>query len=144
MPDDAATIRAALTRMNEAENAAQRLGLDAMIAIFDDILSEDWEGTTNDGPVHGRVEERESERAMFSAFPDYQRRFNTIIVEPPFAAFHWTFAGTHTDDFPGFPASGNRVEVSGISIVEFAGGRMRRSTLACDFTSFFAQMAKRG
>ncbi len=142
MTEDAATIRAALTRLNRAENSFATLGLEPMIAVFDDVLADDWEGTTNDGPLHGREEERASERMNWAAFPDYHRNFETVIIEPPLAAVRWTVTGTHTGDFPGFPASGNRVTVTGMSMFEFQGGRVCRSHLHVDMGGLGEQLAR--
>ena len=137
---DAEVIRAALLRLNNAENSYATLSLEPLIQVIDEVCAPNCEGSTNGDPLRGRDEDRETERAMFTAFPDYQRRFDTIVIEPPFAAVRWTTVGTHTQDFPGYPASGNRVTATGMSLFEFENGRVRRYFLHFDVGAFLAQL----
>ncbi len=79
----AAAIREALARLNAAENDLARLGVEGVIRVIDEVLGPNWEGGSNGQPDHGRAEERETERALFTAFPDYHRTLDDVVVEPP-------------------------------------------------------------
>jgi predicted ester cyclase len=139
-PQSAAAIREALMRMNEAENDLSRLGVERVIGVIDEIHAVNWESGGDDQPPHGRAEEHKTERAFFTAFPDYHRTFHNVVVEPPFAAFRWTMTGTHEGRFFGVPATGRAVRVSGMSMAEFEAGRVRRSWVSLDFSGLMGQL----
>ena len=64
-------------------------------------------------------------KALMSAFSDYKFNINNIFGEGDQLVKHWTFKGKHTGDFFGIPATGNRVEFSGSTIVRMsADGRI--------------------
>jgi len=125
-PQSAAAIRAALMGANRAENDLVRLGVEGVLAAWDGIISRDCEGATPGQPLRPHAEIREEDRAFYGAFPDYHRTFHDILVESPFAAVRWTMTGTQTGPFGGMPASGQRMRMSGMSLFEFEGGRVRR------------------
>jgi steroid delta-isomerase-like uncharacterized protein len=141
MSTDAATaIRTALMRLNEAENSLADLGVEGAIRRIDDVLATNWEGGANGGPDHNRAVEREVERAFFSAFPDYHRVFDDVLIDPPRAAVRWTLTGTHAGPFEGIEASGRSLRAQGMSLFEFEAGRVRRSWLYMDTAALLAQL----
>jgi len=56
--------------------------------------------------------------------PDWHTRLDDLVAEGDRVAARLTMTGTHSGDFWGFPASGNRVEFTGIFIVRIAGGKI--------------------
>jgi steroid delta-isomerase-like uncharacterized protein len=56
--------------------------------------------------------------------PDWHTRIDDLIAEGDKVVARITMTGTHTGDFWGFPASGNRVEFTGIYIVRIAEGKI--------------------
>ena len=144
MADDEQSIRDLIARLNEIENGAGAHGVDATIAGIDAVLSDDWMGSNNGAPIHDRIEERTSERALFTAFPDYHRSIDQLIVDPPFVAFQWTMTGTNTGPFRTLPPSGRPLKVSGMSWGEVRDGRIWRSFVFLDTQTFLAQLTGRG
>jgi steroid delta-isomerase-like uncharacterized protein len=143
MPDDpqsAAAIREALMRANRAENDLANIGVEGVIRAVDEFLAPNWEGGGNGQPDHSRADERESERALFTAVPDYHRTFDNIVIEPPFAAVRWTFTGTHSHTYLGLPATGRTVSNTGMSLFEFEAGRVRRSWIYFDTAALMQQL----
>lgn len=59
-------------------------------------------------------------KSLLSAFSDIKFTINNIFGEGNQLVKHWTFRGTHTDNFFGIPATGNRVEISGSTIVRMS------------------------
>jgi steroid delta-isomerase-like uncharacterized protein len=58
-----------------------------------------------------------------SAFPDTHITVEDQIAEGDEVVTRWTGRGTHQGDLFGIAASGNQVEVSGITISRFSGGK---------------------
>jgi steroid delta-isomerase-like uncharacterized protein len=62
--------------------------------------------------------------AMFrAAFPDLKISAEDMIADGDKVAVRSVMRGTHKGEFMGVPATGKRVEVSGIDIVRFEGGK---------------------
>ncbi len=58
------------------------------------------------------------------AFPDLQFTAEDMIAEGDKVAARYTMRGTHQGEFLGVAPTGNRIEVTGIDIVRFEGGKM--------------------
>ncbi len=58
------------------------------------------------------------------AFPDLQFTAEDMIVEGGKVAARYTMRGTHQGEFLGVAPTGNQIEVTGIDIVRFEGGKM--------------------
>jgi|SRR5580698_609428 steroid delta-isomerase-like uncharacterized protein len=65
---------------------------------------------------------QEATEAFAKAFPDYSLEVHDIVCHGDLAAARFTWRGTHVAEMNGIPASGARVEVSGISLVRFEDG----------------------
>ena len=63
-------------------------------------------------------------RIMLLGFPDYQTVIEDLIAEEDKVAARITMTGTHSGDFMGIPATGTRVEFSGMYIVRIKEGRI--------------------
>ncbi|MBA3716105.1 MAG: ester cyclase [Pyrinomonadaceae bacterium] len=58
------------------------------------------------------------------AFPDFELTVEDTISEGDKVAARWTARMTHGGDHLGLPATGNRVEVSGMSIIRVRDGQI--------------------
>ena len=58
------------------------------------------------------------------AFPDLQFTAEDMIAEGDKVAARYTMRGTHQGEFMGVAPTGNQIEVTGIDIVRFEGGKM--------------------
>ena len=116
-------IVASLDRLNEAENRSLDIGLEQKIAGIDDTMADSWEGWSNGVHAQSRSDERETERVLFSVFPDYRRTFDLIVVDPPFANVLWTITGTAS-------TNGYKLRMKGSTTFEFdTDGMIIRSWL---------------
>jgi len=105
-------IRQTLERLNAAENQSMDLGIESKIAAIDATHASDWEGWSNGNHSPNRESERQSEVGLFSLLPDYNRTFEQLIIDPPFASVLWTARGTSA-------INGFEFFVQGSSFLEF-------------------------
>jgi steroid delta-isomerase-like uncharacterized protein len=79
-------------------------------------------------------------QATYTGLPDFH-----VILEDRFATddrvvCRWRLTGTHTGDLFGIPATGKKIEYTGVSLWEFDGGRARRGWIFTDVASLMAQL----
>jgi len=74
------------------------------------------------------------------AFPDVHLTVDEILAEDDKVACQWTFTGTHKGELNGTPATGKTVKVTGLSILDFADGKMTRETVAADMLGLMKQL----
>ena len=53
---------------------------------------------------------------------------------------HWNFKGTHDGDFFGVPATGKRVDVSGVTLVKMKSGKIFAEQDFMDLLDFYTQL----
>lgn len=70
--------------------------------------------------------------ALRTGFPDIHFTIEDLVAEGDRVAVRWTWTGTHTGTFRGFPATGRSVHNSGIVIYRFANGRIAAGVLETD------------
>ena len=63
-------------------------------------------------------------RKSRAPFPDQRFAIKELIAEPNRVVATWHWTGTHTGDFPGFPASGKSITMSGITVYYFDGEKL--------------------
>ena len=56
-----------------------------------------------------------------TAVPDIRIEVVNCVRGGEFIAVQWRATGTHTGDLPGWPASGQSVELSGLSLMRTSG-----------------------
>jgi steroid delta-isomerase-like uncharacterized protein len=84
-----------------------------------------------DGVVHGLGPDQHGPegfkpffKAYRDAFPDIQVTIESIVSEGDLAAVRWTAVGTHKGNGLGFPATGKRVELTGMAFLRAENGRL--------------------
>jgi steroid delta-isomerase-like uncharacterized protein len=84
-----------------------------------------------DGVVHGLGPDQHGPdgfKPFFTmyrdAFPDIQVTIESIVSEGDLAAVRWTAVGTHKGNGLGFPATGKRVELTGMAFLRAENGRL--------------------
>lgn len=78
-----------------------------------------WNGQELD---HAKFKERL--RISRAPFPDQRFDIQELFAEGETVVMTWLWSGTHRGDLPGFPASGRRIRMSGITVYDFEGGRI--------------------
>ena len=109
------------------------------VAVADEIIAADAVFHMTGGSI-GREESKQEAAAIKAAFPDVAWPIEDTIVDGDKVAVRWTFSGTHEGEFGGIPASGNRVVVTGISILEIEDGRIVEGWIEFDSFSLLQQL----
>jgi len=79
-------------------------------------------GETRDGGLEEDMAAAKEER---QALPDMKIRVNQILAERDLVAVYWTAWGTNTRPGMGFPATGKKISVDGMTIFRFKEGKIR-------------------
>ncbi len=77
---------------------------------------------------------------FLAAFPDAQFTIDDMIAEGDQVVTKKTFTGTHTGEFAGIPATGNRVTLQFVDIMRVRDGRIVEHWLSMDQLSFMQQL----
>jgi hypothetical protein len=119
-------IKTRLSELNSVENQRHVEGVEWTINGIYQILDDNWEGWFNGEHTPNSDVQREKERHFFTMFPDYNRTFDKIIIDPPLASVLWSITATDA-------TNNHKVNMHGISIIEFNDkGRVIKSWLYAD------------
>ena len=126
-------VEALLARRNAAWKARDASALASLHAASGVVVS------PTGGVLEGRTEIERVYRVWFSAFPDLMTQPDALI-DGDRAVEILHFSGTHAGEFFGLPATGNRIEYTGVSVWEFDGGKARRGWIFTDVATLMAQL----
>lgn len=127
----------AVTREMFAAIAAGR-DIDAAV---DKYMAEDFvEHEKVPGMGNTRDTPRELFKLLHSAIDDFHVDVHEVLQEGDKVVARVSFVGTHTGDFMGVPASGNKVDIHAIDILEFRGDRVVAHWGVMDMAGALAQM----
>jgi steroid delta-isomerase-like uncharacterized protein len=73
------------------------------------------------------------------ALPDMQIKVNQILAEHDLVAVYWTASGTNTQAGMGFPATGKKIKIDGMTIFRFKEGKIREEWSVWDMLSALRQ-----
>ena len=74
------------------------------------------------------------------AFPDIRVAVEDQVAEGDKVVSRWTATGTHTGDLMGIPPTGRRVEISGVTINRFSGGKIAEDWYQSDDLGMMQQL----
>ena len=99
------------------------------LAVADEIIAQD---SVNHDPNLGELPRgpegtKQVVNLYRSAFPDTNLTVEEQLAEGEKVVTRWTGRGTHQGELMGVPPSGNRVEISGITINRISGGKIAES-----------------
>lgn len=109
---------------------------------FDDFIAPDLVNHTMDGKLC-RSEWLNFDKAFLAACPDLRLTVKEQFSEGNKVVTHWTCSGTHQAEFFGMAASGNTIQLTGISIDGIENGKIKEHFAMADFTQFMQQFAKK-
>jgi len=78
-------------------------------------------GENRDGTLEEDMAAAKEER---KALPDMKVEVNQILAERDLVAVYWTVSGTNTQAGMGFPATGKKIKVNGMTIFRFKAGKI--------------------
>ena len=75
-----------------------------------------------------------------TGFSDGELIFVDLFGQGDKMVKHWNFKGTHDGDFFGVPATGNKVNISGVTLVNMKNGKIAVEQDFMDFLNFYKQL----
>jgi steroid delta-isomerase-like uncharacterized protein len=90
--------------------------------------------------MHGPEDARQYVQMNRNAFPDLRITVEDQVAEGKKVATRVTIRGTHQGDLEGMPPSGNRIEISAITIDRFSGGKFVETWLNSDDLGMMRQL----
>jgi steroid delta-isomerase-like uncharacterized protein len=73
------------------------------------------------------------------ALPDMRVTVNQMVAEGDLVAVYWTAAGTNTQAGMGFPATGKKIKIDGMTLFRFKSGRICEEWSVWDMLSVMRQ-----
>lgn len=73
------------------------------------------------------------------ALPDMTVKVNQIVAEQDLVAVYWTSSGTNTQAGMGFPATGKKIKVDGMTLFRFKAGKICEEWSVWDMLSVMRQ-----
>ena len=96
-------------------------------AAIDELLSPQGVGfglAAIETEVHGPPEFKPFVRNFRNAFPDMHFVIEDMVAEGDKVAVRLRVTGTHKGGGLGFPATGRKIDITAITIIQFAGGQL--------------------
>ena len=93
-------------------------------------------GGDHDATLEEDIAEAKEER---KALPDMRVRVNQILAERDLVAMYWTASGTNTQAGVGFPATGKKIKIGGMTIFRFKTGKICEEWSVWDMLSVMRQ-----
>jgi len=78
--------------------------------------------------------------AGFAAMPDLKITVTNRIVQGDQLTVEWVASGTHTNDYPGLPATGRSFSIPGVTVVVRQNGKIVRESLYYDIAEVGHQL----
>jgi steroid delta-isomerase-like uncharacterized protein len=99
-----------------------------------------WYLPSNSTKPISRDEAIEKAKRLHSAFPDINFSIEELIAVGDKVICRYIMRGTHQGEFAGIPATGNKVEVSGIIISRIENGKIVEEREEWDMLGFMQQI----
>lgn len=90
--------------------------------------------------IRGSKAFRQVMESFRSAFPDSDLQIEEEIAEDDKVVIRWIFSGTHQGSLLGIPATGKKVEWTGITIYRIVDGKVTEEKGEEDFLGFLRQI----
>jgi steroid delta-isomerase-like uncharacterized protein len=105
--------------------------------LLNQIISEDYTGIRGEKGAAGFSETVDSIR---TAFPDIKWTVEDLIAEGDKVVVRWSWTGTNTSSFRGFPPSQKQVADIAIAIYQFSGDKIIKAWIQSDRLGFLQQI----
>jgi len=93
-------------------------------------------GENRDGTLDDDMAAAKEER---KALPDMKVEVNQILAERDLVAVYWTVSGTNTQAGMGFPATGKKIKINGMTLFRFKAGKICEEWSVWDMLSVMRQ-----
>ena len=109
-------------------------------AVNLDSFDENVTVVTAEGNITGIDGFRDYYNNYLTGFSDAEFSFVDIFAQGDKLVKHWSFKGTHDGEMFGIPATGNKLDISGTTIVLMKDGKVFREQDFFDNHSFLMQL----
>jgi steroid delta-isomerase-like uncharacterized protein len=135
MPDQNIAI---VERIFESLNSGDLRILDEL--VDPDLIDHSTLRSTLRVPMTGAASLKQRLAGFVHAFPDLEFRIETIFGSDDKVTLIWALRGTHQNQFLTIPATGKRVEITGINVERLAEGKLVEHWSAPDNIALFQQL----
>lgn len=92
------------------------------------------------GEINGRQAVEESNRRLFSVFPDWNLATRDLVIDGNRAVQIFTVTATHAGEFMGLPGTGRKAAIQGVRIMRLEDRAIKEETRLYDFTFLLMQV----
>jgi steroid delta-isomerase-like uncharacterized protein len=112
------------------------------LSVADEVLAPNYSHHDPATPDFGKGPESEKKRAHLyrTAFPDCRITVEDLIAEGDTVMARWTCRGTHKGELRGIAPTGKQINISGISIGRFDGGKVVEGWVNWDALGLMQQL----
>ena len=110
------------------------------LAVSAEHFTEDVTIITDQGNIVGIEGVRQFYMNYLNGFSDIEFTIVDAFGQGDKIVKHWNFKGTHDGNFFGVPATGKRVDVSGVTLVKMKAGKIAAELDFIDLLDFYTQL----
>jgi len=112
--------------------------------IFNELYAPDYAWYTPSGNTNSVSREAtvEALKDFYRAFPDLNWSIEELIAVGNKVIYRFIARGTHKEEFGGIPATGNKIESSGIMIARIENGKVVEDKEEFDMLGLMTQLGK--
>ncbi len=127
-------------RIRELFAACEQRNVEKILSMFTDDIA--IENVALGIVAHGKEQAATEIEVLFAAFPDLELSINCYFCCGDQECVEYVISGTHSAEYMGMPATGNRVSIRGSAIAELRDGKNCRISHYQDSASILRQMRK--
>jgi steroid delta-isomerase-like uncharacterized protein len=110
------------------------------IDMIDTHFASNYVNKTVSSTVNGQAEAKEFFGAFLTGFSDINFVVDEIFGADDRVVKLWTFNGTHTGEFAGIPATGNKIILKGVSVARIVDEKISEELDYMDDLGFMQQL----
>jgi steroid delta-isomerase-like uncharacterized protein len=110
------------------------------IDMIDTHFAEKYVNKTVTSTVNGKAEAKDYFGAFLTGFSDINFVVDEIFGVDDRVVKRWTFNATHTGEFAGIPATGNKITLKGVSVSRIVDGKIAEELDYMDDLGFMQQL----
>jgi len=110
------------------------------LGVIDEAFDPDYTGHDPAFPRRGPGGARRFAEVFHRAFSEFHYTVEEVVASGDLVATRWTVTGVHSGSFLGIPATGKRVEVSGMSFNRFRDGKIVEGWIHWDTHGLLVQL----
>lgn len=92
------------------------------------------------GELKGASAIEDSNRRLFTVFPDWDMKTESVIIDGDRVAQVFKVTATHQGEFMGLPGTGRKAQIHGVRIMTLADGKIVDELRLYDFTLLLMQV----